>query len=282
MQQESANEHLDVYEQWAHDSLEPLLGPIQVTDCRGGPEGKHDFEARLAEGRVAAIEVTSVVEPARLSVEAELLRRDLSRLELPELASGWAISLADDARVKDATRPEVLRQLLSEIEARGLRYAHDLGDFRDPLTKELQSLGIASVYRLGKEKAGTVLVMAGAYGGAGWDGQAIDLWLEGFIASPQGVNKLGKLGRAEAAERHLAIVLDSFSQPGMGIYLMLTARHERGAADADYGVPSFSPPDPVTHIWLLPMVQSGEKLRWARGSGWVVLPGGHKDETAED
>ena len=48
---------------------------------------------------------------------------------------------------------------------------------------------------------------------------AIDQWLGDFLASDQGINKLNKLGRAQVAERHLVIVLDSFSPAGMGIPL---------------------------------------------------------------
>ena len=84
-----------------------------------------------------------------------------------------------------------------------------------------------------------VMVRAGTYGGWGWDGAASDRWLDEFLDTAQGKNKLSKLGRAQAAERHLVIVLDPFSPAGMGIPLALTARHERGAAD--YGLPSFVP-----------------------------------------
>jgi hypothetical protein len=263
------DEHLDVYERWARDCLEPVLGTLRVIDRKGGPPGLHDFEADLPAGSVAATEVTSVVEPDRLSVESELKQRGLSRLELLGLTSGWAVGLADNARVKVATHAATLRQLLSDLETQGLRYAHDMGDYRDPVTDRLRDLGIASVYRLSTRQPGTVVIGTGAYGGIGWDGPTIDVWLEELVPSEQGINKVDKLGRAQAAERHLAIVLDSFSQPGMGISLALTARHERGAAD--YAVPSFAPPEPLTHLWLLPMMKSREKLRWSHESGWEVL-----------
>jgi hypothetical protein len=56
----------------------------------------------------------------------------------------------------------------------------------------------------------------------------------------------------------------------MGIPLALTARHERGAAD--YGLPSFRPPEPLTHLWLLPAFTSQEEvLYWTREGGWEVL-----------
>ena len=71
------------------------------------------------------------------------------------------------------------------------------------------SAGIESVHAV-KAKAGfegKVMVQAGTYGGWEWDGTATDRWLGDFLASDQGKNKLGKLGRAVAAERHLVIVL---------------------------------------------------------------------------
>jgi hypothetical protein len=106
--------------------------------------------------------------------------------------------------------------------------------------------GLESVHAL-KAKTGCeggVMVYPGTYGGLGWDGPTIDGWLQAFMTSDQGVNKLSKLGRATAAERHLVIALDPFSPAGVGISLALTARHEREAAD--YAMPSFLPPEPLT------------------------------------
>jgi hypothetical protein len=78
------------------------------------------------------------------------------------------------------------------------------------------------------------------------------------------------LSRAvDAAERHLVIVLDPFSQAGMGISLGSSDRHEEGAADD--AMPSLGLPTPLTHLWLLPVMGSGEGLRWTRDGGWTVL-----------
>jgi hypothetical protein len=59
------DEHLNSYELWARDWIEPLLGRLRVVDRKGGRPGLHDFEADLPNGSTAAIEVTSEVESQR-------------------------------------------------------------------------------------------------------------------------------------------------------------------------------------------------------------------------
>jgi hypothetical protein len=182
-----------------------------------------------------------------------------------------AVRLAAGARVR-AIGPDKLLPLLSDMEASGRRRAMDTGDPRDPVIAQLRTLRIESVSAV-PAKAGSegkVQVRPGTYGGWGWGGPAIDEWLERFFALDQGVNKLSKLGRAAATERHLVIVLDSFSQAGLGVPVGLQSRREPGAAD--YVLPSFMPPEPLTHCWLLPAFgETWDGLRWARDGGWVVL-----------
>jgi hypothetical protein len=172
----------------------------------------------------------------------------------------------------NAIRPDGLRRLLGELEASGRSSAHNIGDYREPFVARLQAFGVESVYAVNASAGfeGTVMVQAGNYSGWGWDGTAIDRWLDEFLVSNQGKNKLNKLGRAQAAERHLVIVVDPFSPAGMGIPLGLTARHERGPSD--YAIPSLMAPQPLTHLWLLPayMVMR-DALRWTREGGWAVL-----------
>jgi hypothetical protein len=265
------DEHLDFYEQWARDCLErlePRLGHLRVIDRKGGPPGLHDLEAGRPDGPVAAIEVTSAVEPQRLGVESEIRRQGLSSFPMPGLTSRWSVRLTDQARVRVASRGDKLQPLLSDLEARGVRSAHDRGDYRDPVER-LRELGIAAVYRLSTGREGGVIMGTDAYGGFEWDGPTVDAWLDEFLACDQGANKLAKLGRAKAAERHLVMVLDSFSQPGLGIPLKLSSRRDVGAAA--YVMPSSEPPTPLSHMWLLPMIEGSEGFRWTRGSGWAIL-----------
>jgi hypothetical protein len=146
-----------------------------------------------------------------------------------------------------------------------------MGDYRDPFVARLQALGLEFVYAFAAKpgREGIVSVGPGTYSGRGWGREATDTWLGGFLASDTGASKLKKLGRAAGAtERHLVIVLDPFSQPGMGISMELSDLHEEGAADDV--IPSLVPPAPLTHLWLVPVMGSGEVLFWARGAGWTI------------
>ena len=267
MQQRDLNDS----EWYAKARLEPILGPLRCIDCPGGTPGLHDFEADLANGTVAAVEVTGDMNADRLALEAELERQNLSSFTAPSLRMSWLVRLSPTARVQ--TLGEEVRSLLRDLEAVGRRSASDIGDiFEDPYVQRLRDLGVQTVYgydpKPGQEA--TVMVSAGTYGGLGWTGSDIDDWLQALLQSPQGVNKLKKLARATtAAQRHLVVVLDAFTPAGLGISLALTARHDRGAAE--FQMPSLAPPEPVTHTWILPRVLAREGLIWKREAGWSVF-----------
>ena len=118
------------------------------------------------------------------------------------------------------------------MEAQGRRTVNCRGDYRDPFVQRIRALRIESVYFWpAGSRAGAVNGDSGACGGWGWDGAATGTWLGGFFASRQGVSKLDKLGRANAAERHLVVVLVRDSQAGLGISTGLTDWTLPGAAD---------------------------------------------------
>jgi hypothetical protein len=270
----AGDEYLNWTERWARARLEQVLGPLRVIDRKGGPPGLHDLEADLAGGMVAAIEITSEVEEARLSLMASA-DRHLRKLRLRGSNYAWQVGLTANAQV-NAIRPAVLLKLLSDMEQQGRTRALNIGDFRDPFVARLGALGIESVYgfKARPGRGGVVRVVTGFYSGREWDQTAIDTWLDNFLTSSRGQNKLAKLARAtHARERHLVIVVEPFSAPGMGISLGLSDREEEGAADD--AIPSLVPPEPLTHLWLMPLMGTGEALRWTRHSGWEVTnPGG--------
>jgi hypothetical protein len=268
MQQRDMNDS----ERYAKARLESILGSFRCMDYPGGPPGLHDFEADLPNGKHAAIEITGEENSKRLAQEAAVEDQALDSIRLPSSRLFWLVHLASTARVR-AVSEEVLRALLSDLEAAGMRSASDMGDsFRDPFVQRLRDLRIESVHGFDAKTGGegTVIVEAGSYGGWGWPGSVVDDWLQALLQSPRGVNKLKKLARATtAAQRHLVVVLDGFTPAGMGISLTLTARQDRGAAE--FEMPSLALPQPVTHTWILPRVLAEEGLIWTREAGWSVF-----------
>ena len=259
--------HLDWFERQARDRLERIFGPLRVIDPGGGPRGVHDLEADLPAGMVAAIEVTSEVEQARAGLVASADRR-LSALRIPGSDYSWQVGLSARAKVNSISHVAVI-SLLNDLEDQGRSHAI-AGDWRDPFTARLWELGIESVYGWKAKPGcgGRVTVCAGFYSGREWGRALIDAWLESFFRTRRGKNKLDKLARADATERHLVIVLDPFSQAGTGISLGLLTWHEEGA-NSDV-MPSCSPPEPLTHMWLMPLFGAKEAFYWTRRSGWRV------------
>lgn len=259
---------LDKFEQYARDRLEPILGPLREIDPGGGPASLHDFEADVP--GIAAIEVTSEVVPAEQELEVSARRR-FSSLTLPGSGRRWLVTPASGARV-NVMKSGDLRLLMHDLEADGRWSVHCQGDYLDPFVQRLRALRIDSIFSwaAGARKE-TVMAGSRVYGGWGWDGAATGAWLEDFLASPLGMNKLGKLGRARATERHLVIMLDPRSPAGLCMPVGLTGVQEPGAADTV--MPSFDPPAPLTHMWLMPMVSAWLGLSWSRRCGWAILDG---------
>ena len=253
----------DRYERCALDRLEPILGPLRCIDPGGGPGGAHDFEVALDDGGFAAIEVTGEVESGQRALES-LVKR-LPPLTVPGSHWRWLIGLGDGGQ--EQRIPSELPILLSDMEKTDQRSAHCRGDYRDPVVRRLRELGMEFVYAwvpTDSAQQGRVTLSPGTYGGWEWGGEATDTWLAEFLASRRGINKVVKLRSVSRANQwHLVIVLDPRSQAGMGITLQ-----ESGAA-----LPALEPPEPLTHLWLLPMPTAWPGLRWARGSGWSVLTG---------
>jgi hypothetical protein len=252
---------LDRYERCARDRLEPILGPLRCVDPGGGPEGAHDFEADLEGGGFAAIEVTGEVEFEQRALES-LVRR-LPSFIVPGARWRWQVGLGTSAQEKRISSE--LAALLSDMEKAGRRRAHYRDDYRDPLQQRLQELGVEFVYAwvpTDIARQGSVVLSPGTYGGWEWGGAATDAWLAEFLVSRRGLNKVVKLRSVSKADQwHLVIVLDPRSQAGMGITLQ----------ESWTALPELVPPEPLTHLWLLPMPTDWPGLRWTRSTGWSVL-----------
>jgi len=101
----AGDEHLKDDERWARHLLEGTVGQTRVIDRRGGrEEGKHDLEADLPDGGIAAIEITSEADAARLSV-ADAARRHLSGIKVAGSQFAWHVELTPQAEARTLGNP---------------------------------------------------------------------------------------------------------------------------------------------------------------------------------
>lgn len=261
------DEHLDKDERWVRHLLEGTVGPTRVSDLKGGPEGRHDLEADLPDGRIAAIEITSEADPARLSV-AGAARRHLSALTIPGSQFAWLVNVTPQADVL-TLRKTGLVALLIDMDQHGCSSASALSDYRDPWRDRLKALGIQSVHGFaGTAHSGAVYVVNDMVGGYGWVRATADEWITDFLTTKLAKSKLAKLARAVADERHLAVLIYPDTEAGHGIVGALADLRD---GEGGGNLPSFEPPSPLTHLWLIAPTVPTRAFLWARSSGWAVV-----------
>ena len=259
---------LDPCEAFAKACLEPLLGPLAQRDLGGGATAEPDFTAELPGGHIAVVEVTSNIVQEEQRLDAATVRH-LSEMRLPGSRRGWLVAPGPDANIIDLKNGALVR-LLTDIEAAGRDHVHSRDDYRDALSS---SCGIS---RSNWSTPGQHSTTRGRYWSAAarspvgvGAAQVRGAWLEDFLASEQGAGKLEKLGRTDAAERHLVIMLDARSGPGLGIPTGLTDWDDPLARMPL--VPTLTPPPPLTHLWLIPLVGGWLGLGWSLRSGWALF-----------
>ena len=264
----SGDEYLRVDERWARHLLEGTVGQTRVTDRRGGPEGRHDLEAVLPDGGIASIEITSEADQARLRAAAAA-RRHLTAITVPGSQFGWIVTVIPQADMHALAEPDGLVALLTDMEQRGQSSASALSDYRDPWRDRLAALGIQSVHGLqGSDHPGAVYVLPDSVARRGWVQSTADQWIAEFLASDLGQRKLDKLGRADAAECHLVVLMYPDTDAGLGIVGALIDLHDGVAGDS---LPTVVPPPPLTHLWLVAPIEPPRAFRWASISGWTVF-----------
>jgi len=155
------------------------------------------------------------------------------------------------------------------MERQGYSQASALSDYRDPWRDRLNALGIQFVHGFpGTAHSGAVYVVNDVVGGWGWVRETADNWISDFLASKLGKNKVDKLARAVADERHLAVLIHPDTDAGLGI-AAATADLLDGSGGGD--LPSVVPPSPLTHLWLIAPTVPTRAFRWARISGWAAV-----------
>lgn len=211
------------------------------------------------------MEVTAAADAASIELWKLVNHRD-ERWVDGRLLGGWAVSLAPTARAKRVLTE--LPALLAGLEAAGMaEFGRDWRAPADPWVDALLDLGVVSGSRGDTDYPGVIyptieLPTERAGGGVSATGRPLSDWVGQFLAEPQQMDVVHKLGRSGADERHAFIILPGFTTAPFPVADLLW-RADGPLPDA---VPQF--PNEVTHVWVVTTWAAGRGLRWSPGEGW--------------
>jgi hypothetical protein len=239
-----------------------LDGVVVVWHDDQSQAGMYDLEIRRAGDRVAAVEVTQVLdsEPA---VAWDMLN-STGRWIAPVLDGGWAVRLRPEVRVKPL-RVE-LPKFLAALEQAGVRSVGVGSWAPGPLQQRAEELGIIHASQSGTEFPGSIYPMPAqtfdkTTGYAADTGDALAEWVGDWLRQPIRSDNLAKLRRSGAAECHMFIILPPMADAEFGV----TELFVRGDAPLPT-VPPDLPPE-VTHVWVAG-AWGYPGMRWSPEAGW--------------
>ncbi len=244
-----------------------LRYPVRQHDDGSRP-GMHDLDVDLPDGRAAAVEVTAAADPASIELWKLVNDRD-ERWIVPDLLGGWMVMLDPAARAKRVLVE--LPSLLKGLESGQVsEFGHGWRASEDPVVQALHELGAMSGSRGPTDYPGVIYLSIEQQqertGGMVADnGNALPTWLGEFLRQPQQADVLAKLGRSQADERHVFIILPGFSTAPFTVTDLLWRE--------DGPLPTAGPglPDEVTHVWLVATWNIGRGLRWSPDEGWQTF-----------
>jgi hypothetical protein len=246
-----------------------LGGSWESRDGEGAPDGMHDFDVQLPDGRCIALEITSAIDGPSVALSAAAFGREgrEQRWPAPLLANDWLVVI-EQRPIRITTMMSAMLPVLEVFERHeqtdvdpGINYDYvsprsDMPPAVVDAAREMVRLGVTRVRVLGPRAEG--------------DAQMLITITGGFAAEPGNVNQLiaeraepkrEKLGVAKASESHLFVWLDG-TQP-----------------EAELAMATLPPPPPPTIppeidvVWLAtPPLAAPQRLWRARRSGtWEVL-----------
>ncbi|WP_216586415.1 hypothetical protein [Streptomyces brasiliscabiei] len=237
-------------------------------------EGKVDFDLAPRGERAAtiALEVSSHRDSKLLAVWNSLDKEYRGQV-LPNLSKGWSVEFTSASRVRGAAARR-LATLLADFEARrvdrvSVRAWEDQHDWSAGLpdaqhasdVTAIRDLGINAVAQIGEspDVAGRVFYWSLSFGGGSSTADDVPPYVEEFLASSTGANKIKKLGEVKHLETHLFLWADSTH---LNISFALDSRV----------IPPRAPrvPAEIQVVWLSSLASVGSVYQWDRDDGWRI------------
>lgn len=246
------------YERFLRGVLSRSIGADveQVDD--GSRNGMHDAEVRYPDGRIAAVEFTSIGERAAFQMQSlptELL--------IPSTPFWWTLRYELSGVLwRDVERHVPV--LVAVLDQYGMRDADDLRrEFRGLPAWDWYERNDLSLRHFGPvSKGGRVDVLPKASGGVvDSDYLGLNAWVESMQAEPWWGENVAKLARSGRSELHLALRAHDTGVP----FSLLAALMDGGPISV--GDPSGM--DPVTDLWIV-IPYGTSAAHWSAREGWAV------------
>jgi hypothetical protein len=253
-------------ERWAQACIQDTLPDCVVEPHDDGSRpSMYDLKIVYSDGPTGAVEVMAAADGERIGLWREVRKRDLVRQE-PDLIGGWLVRVLRSARARDLDTH--LAKLLRELERDGRTAVHGVKGSTDPLEALAASVGVIEAVQSATDRKGSIYVMPpegsreqmGGY--APLTGDPLAVWLGDWTNEASRSDNVRKLRSADAAERHLFILVPGFTAAPFGVIDLLFSP---GAP-----IPSVPPvlPAGVTDVWVMSTWDSGDGFRWSSETGW--------------
>ncbi|MFI1719179.1 hypothetical protein [Streptomyces litmocidini] len=253
----------------AEAAVNEILGTCRFDYDDQAEPGKADFLLDPLDGigPKVALEVSSTTDPDRQGLWKGLDRHYDG--PTPGLEGDWQVQFTPGTHVKQSAKPlvELLQNLerdgVDKIGLNGWNDATPFGEFptqqHAERLRKLADLRIVSAERIRSDKAsGRIFPFEVTAGIARHTANTISPYIDAFLGSDQGVNKVKKLARYTDREGHLFVWADRGQ-------LDVTMALRRGFVPVD----SPTVADSVHTIWFGSLDADGSVYRWTR-SGWTI------------
>lgn len=253
-------------EAWAAACLEAALPGVGVRQYDDNSrEAMHDLDIVRGETLVGACEVTSAADGRLIGLWNEVNGPKGRHIE-SGLQGGWTLSLKPACRRKKLMAG--IRPFLEDLESRQITQAGWYAEHPD-VEVTMDALGIDHVFQSPRTSyPGSVYFMidlpSEMSGGAVPEtGDPLCEWLEGWVADPSRARKVDKLLKSAAPEKHLFVILPSFSEAPFVAFDPLMRN------DGPLPTKPLELPDGLTHLWVMSMWSDGDLFAWEPANGWA-------------
>ncbi|MEV4483635.1 hypothetical protein [Micromonospora coxensis] len=252
-------------ERWVKACIEAALPGVEAKQHDDNSrDSMHDLDLIRTGERFGAVEVTAAADGESIALW-KLMNRPGERWIEPDLMGGWMVTLLPSAPRKGLRSR--LPIMLSELERCGVRDVRRYRCSTGGSAAMLAQLGVVAAHQGETDYPGSIYITIELplERSGGWvadNGDALAEWVSRWVLESHEADNLRKLEGSGASERHLFVILPSFTTAPFAAAELLM---REGAP-----LPTVPPTLPlaVTHLWVMSTWSAANGFRWSPDDGW--------------